>query len=83
VGLTAGDISPRAMSYGCDRVRFLRPVFLGDTIHETATIREKREDPRRPGHGIVVEALEIANQENQTVLACEHLYLVERRQPLA
>jgi acyl dehydratase len=83
VGLTAGDINPRAMSYGYDRVRFIRPVFLGDTIHVTATIREKRDDPRRPAHGIVVEAVEIANQENQTVLACEHLYLVERRQPLA
>jgi acyl dehydratase len=83
VGMTAGDVNPRAMSYGYDRVRFIRPVFLGDTIHVTATIREKREDPKRPGHGIVVEAVEIANQENQTVLACEHLYLVERRQPLA
>jgi acyl dehydratase len=83
VGMTAGDVNPRAMSYGYDRVRFIRPVFLGDTIHVTATIREKRDDPKRPGHGIVVEAVEIANQENQTVLACEHLYLVERRQPLA
>lgn len=83
VGMTAGDINPRAMSYGYDRVRFIRPVFLGDTIHVTATIREKREDPKRPTHGIVVETVEIANQDNQVVLACEHLYLVERRQPLA
>jgi acyl dehydratase len=83
VGMTAGDVNPRAMSYGYDRVRFIRPVFLGDTIHVTATIREKRDDPKRPGHGIVVEAVEIANQDNRTVLACEHLYLVERRQPLA
>jgi acyl dehydratase len=83
VGMTAGDVNPRAMSYGYDRVRFIRPVFLGDTIHVTATIREKREDLKRLGHGIVVEAVAIANQENQIVLACEHLYLVERRQPLA
>lgn len=82
VGLTAGDINPHAMSYGYDRVRFIRPVFLGDTIHVTATIREKREDPKRPNHGIVVESVEIANQDDQTVLACEHLYLVERRSPL-
>jgi acyl dehydratase len=78
VGMTAGDINPRAMSYGYDRVRFIRPVFLGDTIYTTATIREKRDDPKRPNHGIVVEALEVRNQEGQMVLACEHLYLVER-----
>ena len=83
VGMTAGDVNPRAMSYGYDRVRFIRPVFLGDTIRVAATIREKRDDPKRPRHGIVVEAVEIANQENLTVLACDHLYLVERRQPIA
>jgi acyl dehydratase len=79
VGMTAGDINPRAISYGYDRVRFIRPVFLGDTIHVTAAIREKRGDPKRPDHGIVVEALEVRNQDGQTVLACDHLYLVERQ----
>ncbi|MBT9330827.1 MaoC family dehydratase [Paracidobacterium acidisoli] len=79
IGMTAGDINPRAMSYGYDRVRFIRPVFLGDTIHVTAAIREKREDPKRPAHGIVVEAVEVRNQDQHTVLACEHLYLVEKR----
>lgn len=83
VGMTAGDINPRAMSYGYDRVRFIRPVFLGDTIYTTATIREKREDPKRPNHGIVAEALEVRNQEGLLVLACEHLYLVERADRLA
>ena len=79
IGLTAGDINPRAMSYGYDRLRFVRPVFIGDTITATAIIREKRDDAKRPGAGIVVEGIEITNQHAQTVLVCEHLYLVERR----
>jgi acyl dehydratase len=79
IGMTAGDINPRAMSYGYDRVRFIRPVFLGDTIHVAATIRGKREDPKRPNHGIVMEIVEVRNQEYQLVLVCEHLYLVEKR----
>lgn len=79
VGMTAGDINPRAMSYGYDRVRFIRPVSINDTIYTTAIISEKRNDPKRPNHGIVVEALEVRNQEEQMVLACEHLYLVETR----
>ncbi len=77
VGMTAGEMNPRAMSYGYDRVRFVRPVFLGDTIHVKATIREKRRDPRRPQHGFVAEAVEVFNQQEQTVLVCDHLYLVE------
>jgi acyl dehydratase len=81
IGMTAGDINPRAMSYGYDRVRFIRPVFIGDTITVSATIKEKREHPKRAGFGIVAEAVEIVNQRSEVVLACEHLYLVERRTP--
>jgi acyl dehydratase len=62
-------------------VRFIRPVFIGDTIAVSATIREKRDHPKRAGFGIVAEAVEIVNQRSEVVLACEHLYLVERRTP--
>jgi acyl dehydratase len=79
VGMTAGEINPRAMSYGYDRLRFVKPVFIGDTIRVTVTIKEKRDDPKRPKHGIIVEACEVVNQRNETVLVCDHLLLVERR----
>lgn len=78
IGMTAGDINPLAMSYGYDRVRFIRPVFIDDTIHVTATISDKRDHPKRASQGIVAESIEVYNQEGQIVLACEHLYLVER-----
>jgi acyl dehydratase len=67
------------MSYGYDRLRFVRPVFLNDTIRARVTIKEMREDAKRPAHGIVVEALEVVNQRGETVLVAEHLLLVERR----
>jgi acyl dehydratase len=79
VGMTATDINPRAMSYGYDRLRFIRPVFIGDTIRSKTTIKEKRDHPRRASHGIVVESLEVMNQSGEIVLSAEHLYLVERR----
>jgi acyl dehydratase len=79
VGLTAGAINPRAMSYGYDRLRFVKPVFIGDTIHVVVSVKEKRDDPKRPAHGIVVESCHALNQRGETVLACEHLLLVERR----
>jgi acyl dehydratase len=79
VGMTATDINPRAMSTGYDRLRFIKPVFIGDTIRSRTTIKEKRDHARRAGHGIVVELLEVSNQAGESVLVAEHLYLVERR----
>lgn len=68
-----------AFSYGYDKLRFIRPVFIGDTIRSRASIKEKRNDPKRATHGYVVETLAVVNQRGETVLAAEHLYLVERR----
>ena len=79
IGLTATQINPRAMSYGYDRLRFVKPVFIGDTLYAKVAISDKRDHPKRAGHGIVVEAVTITNQRQETVLACEHLHIVERR----
>ena len=80
IGLTATTINPHAMSYGYDRLRFIRPVHIGDTITTITTISGKRDHPKRTTHGVVTEAVDIRNQRGETVLACEHLYLVARRE---
>lgn len=79
VGMTAGDINPLAFSYGYDRLRFIRPVHIGDTIHVQVTIADKREYPKRADHGMVVEKCEVLNQRQEAVLVCEHLLLAQRR----
>ena len=61
-----------------DRLRFIKPVFIGDIIRTRVTINEKR-DHKKPDHGVVVEALEVFNQRGEPVLACEPLLLVKRR----
>jgi acyl dehydratase len=81
VGMTANEINPLAFSYGYDRVRFIRPVFIGDTIRVRTTIKEKRDNPKRPEHGFVVEQVEVFNQRDEIVLAAEHLYLVKKKAP--
>ena len=78
VGMTAGEINPVAFSYGYDRLRFIKPVFIGDTIRSTVTIKEKKEDPKRPEHGFVYEQGEVVNQRDETVLAFTHIHLVEK-----
>ncbi len=82
VGMTAGVVNPEAFSYGYDRIRFIKPVFIGDTIRVRVTIKERRDDPKRKARGIVVELCEVFNQKGEIVLVCEHLLMVTRREPL-
>lgn len=79
VGLTAGEINPVAFTYGYDRLRFIKPVFIGDTLRTRVTVTGKSDDPKRPGHGRVIEKCEVLNQRGEIVMACEHILLVERR----
>tara|TARA_R110002020_G_scaffold40118_2_gene118683 strand:+ start:25612 stop:26058 length:447 start_codon:yes stop_codon:yes gene_type:complete len=79
VGLTAGVINPVAFSYGYDRLRFVRPVFIGDTIHTRTTIASKEDDPKRADMGRVVERTEVINQKGEVVLVADHIYIVERK----
>lgn len=79
VGMTASIINPVAFSYGYDKLRFIKPVFIGDTIRVKVTIGEKRQH-KRPAQGIVSELLVVINQHGETVLACEHLLLVKMKE---
>ncbi len=79
VGLTASVINPVAFSYGYDRLRFIKPVFINDTIHSVTTITAKEDDSRRVDAGRVIERLQVVNQRGETVLAADHIYIVERR----
>ncbi|MDR8391185.1 MaoC family dehydratase N-terminal domain-containing protein [Aliifodinibius sp. S!AR15-10] len=79
IGQTASEINPEAISKGYDRLRFINPVFIGDTIHTTVTISEK-EDHKNPGYGQVTEHVEVFNQDDKIVLACDHLLVVKRKE---
>ncbi|RFC68626.1 MULTISPECIES: MaoC/PaaZ C-terminal domain-containing protein [Mesorhizobium] len=79
VGLTASVINPVAFSYGYDRLRFIKPVFINDTIHSVTTIAAKEDDPKRPDAGRIIERLQVMNQHGETVLAADHIYIVERK----
>jgi acyl dehydratase len=80
VGMTAGDINPQAMSYGYDRIRFIKPVFIGDTITVTAEITEKSDHAKQPERfGYVHELVTVTNQRGETPLVLTHLYLVNKR----
>jgi acyl dehydratase len=79
IGLTATQINPVAFTYGYDRLRFPKPVFIGDTLHTRITIKQKEEDSKRKGFGRVIEVCEVLNQRDEVVMYCEHILLVELR----
>ena len=79
IALTASIVNKRAFTYGFERLRFPNPVFIGDTIHTKVTIKEKKDDPKRPEYGQVNEACEILNQNDKCVCYSEHILLVERK----
>lgn len=79
IGLTAHEINPAAFTYGFERLRFPKPVFIGDTIRTRITVSAKEPDPKRPAHGRVVETCNVLNQRGEVVMACEHILLVQMR----
>lgn len=78
IGMTATEINPEAFSKGYDRLRFTKPVFVGDTIRVAVTISEKK-DTKHLELGQVNEHVEIFNQRNELVLVCDHILLVKRK----
>ena len=46
--------------------KFLKPVFLGDTIHAVLRVKETK-DLRRAGGGLVTIDLEVLNQHDEVV----------------
>ncbi len=77
VGLTADVVIETAMTYGYERLRFIKPVYIGDTIKVKITITEKKEH-KKPGYGLVTELVETFNQHGDVVMVCEHILLVNK-----
>ncbi|HET9902648.1 MAG TPA: MaoC/PaaZ C-terminal domain-containing protein [Xanthobacteraceae bacterium] len=57
-----------AVSLGYDRIRFLKPVFLGDTVTLTYTIVETDPIKRQ-----AVAEIEVTNQNDERVAVARHL----------
>jgi acyl dehydratase len=66
-------------SYGYDKLRFIKPVFIGDTIYTIRTNLEKL--PKYPQLGMVRVSYEVFKVPGELVLYCEHLQTVKYRDP--
>ncbi len=79
VGLTASFINEVAMTYGYERLRFTKPVFIGDTIKVKVTIKDKKDHQKKSDHGLVTELVEVFNQHEELVMVCEHILLTQKK----
>jgi acyl dehydratase len=66
-------------SLGWEKVRFLLPVLIGDTVHVEWVVVAARESTSRPGQGIVTEAVQLMNQDGLIVLQAEHVLMVKSK----
>jgi acyl dehydratase len=71
----------QAFSYGYDRMRFIKPVFIGDTIYTVRTNVDKQ--PKYEDRGLTRAKYEVFKEEGELVLVCEHLQTVLYRDPEA
>ncbi len=77
IGLTADFVNEVSMTYGYERLRFTKPVFINDTIRVVITIKDKK-DHKKPAYGLVTELVECFNQHNELVMICEHILMVQK-----
>jgi acyl dehydratase len=78
IGLMAHN-NIHTFSYGYDKLRFIKPVFIGDTIYTVRTNLEKR--PKYKDMGLVRVSYEVFKNEGELVMYTEHLQTVKYRHP--
>ena len=62
---------------GVDKLRFVAPVFIGDTVHVTKRVTERKELGAE--QGTVVFETRVVNQRNELVLVYFDKMLMKRR----
>lgn len=72
-------MNTKNFTYGIDRVRFIRPVFAGDSIYVTGTVTEVDDYPKNPELGSVVMRYDTYNQDDDLVFTCLHRMLIIKR----
>jgi acyl dehydratase len=58
--------------------RFLKPVFIGDTVGVTTEVGELRQTSR-PDRGVFVQRVQVTNQRGEVVQEGELVSLIRRR----
>jgi len=77
LGLVATN-NVNAFSYGYDKLRFIKPTFIGDTLYTIRTNLSK--EPKYEKLGLIRCSYEVFKGEGELVLYCEHIQTVLYRE---
>jgi acyl dehydratase len=70
-------------SPGIDELRWLRPVYPGDTLNVETEVLEKRRSQSKPDRGVFKTATRVFNQDGVMVLSMTSRAMVRTRDPQA
>jgi oxepin-CoA hydrolase / 3-oxo-5,6-dehydrosuberyl-CoA semialdehyde dehydrogenase len=73
---------PVLANYGLESLRFVKPVYPGDTIQATLTVKQKTAKEKKEGQvpqGVVAWDVEVKNQHDEAVAVYTILTLVRRQ----
>ena len=76
LGRTAGMGSP-----GLDEVKWLKPVYAGETLQGRMTVLAKRQSKSRPGMGLVTMRWEARSHMGETKIDMTGINLIKVRAP--
>lgn len=74
-----GDRSTSMGSPGVDEVRWLKPVYAGDTLTATLRILDARASSSKPDRGVVHTQWEAVNQRGELVCTVKGMGMYARR----
>ena len=63
--------------YGVDKLRFVAPVFIGDTIHVSQRVLEKQ--AKNAERGVIASEITVLNQDSKTVVIYTTRLMVKTR----
>ena len=81
-GLLVDYTSANGFMLGLEKLRFIRPVFAGDTIYGECTVLETRESKNMPNNGIVKIATTGYNQRHEKVIEFDRTFMVRKKRSI-
>ena len=66
-------------SPGVDQLRWVKPVFPGDTLQLSGEVLEVRPSQSKPDRGVITSRYEMKNQKGETVLTMQAKGMYARR----
>lgn len=79
IGILVEQTSANGFMLGLDNVKFIAPVFAGDTIYAECEVKEVRESKSRPEGGIVKIRTWGYNQRGEKVIEFDRYFMVRKR----